>query len=288
MQSSSISIAYEGLIKYYDSLVDAGKPVCPIAHTYISCNVGVLINKDGEFLCAQVPSVKGELVPVPCTIESDGRTRNISPHLLHDQLCYVTYYSDKYKEKYSAYINQLKSYVDSCPEDMYANAVYKYVSKNTLMSDIKDILDTIQLKFPKENMNIIFCVYGMDNEGIDLKWTDWYLSKLKINGLCHATGEKDYIPESYPKCTTSNNGKEVLFTKYSHIGYIASQKIIHTIQYLSYGRENHERVETEYKFIEFLKGDTSEKDLKDWIDNNYPSKWDRAKELLLEKQKESS
>ena len=85
----SLGIAWEGLIKAYDSLVNKGAKICPIAHTYISVHIGVLIDKNGKFLCAKVPDVKGELIAVPCTDESGRRTGGDHPHLLHDNLCYV-------------------------------------------------------------------------------------------------------------------------------------------------------------------------------------------------------
>ena len=80
-----MSIAWEELIKLYDKLVDDGKPVCPVAHTYLTAHVGVLIDKNGNFLAAMKTQAQGELVAVPCTIESEGRTNNIAPHLLSDQ-----------------------------------------------------------------------------------------------------------------------------------------------------------------------------------------------------------
>ena len=45
----SLGIAWEGLIKAYDSLVNKGAKICPIAHTYISVHIGVLIDKNGKF-----------------------------------------------------------------------------------------------------------------------------------------------------------------------------------------------------------------------------------------------
>ena len=35
--------AWEELVELYDKLEEAGKPVCPIAHTYITAHIAVLI-----------------------------------------------------------------------------------------------------------------------------------------------------------------------------------------------------------------------------------------------------
>ena len=56
------------LVELYDKLRAEGKPVCPIAHTYISANIAILLDKDGNFLAAMCPPVHGEVVVVPCTI----------------------------------------------------------------------------------------------------------------------------------------------------------------------------------------------------------------------------
>lgn len=281
MESKNLWDGYKGLMEYYDNLVNSGKPVCPIAHTCITCHIGVLIDPDGVFLCAKAPDVKGELLPVPCTVKSEMRTSNIAPHLLHDNLCYVADYGTKYKPRHDAYMDQLKKYVDCCPHDLYANAIYKYVSKNTLVNDIKDILNEYDhADYGRDKLNILFCVYGMDNEGEDKQWTEWYIKQLIPNGLCCITGERDYIPDAYPKRITSTSGKEVLFSGDSCVGYIASQKIIHTIQYLIYGKQNRERVEAEEKLQSFFSQKITEEELETWASEKYPGKWDKLKKII--------
>ena len=53
--------------------------------------------------------------------------------------------------------------------------------KDQLIYDIKDILKN-KSEMPKEKMNVLFAVCGMENEGKDLEWTKWYLSRLKKMG----------------------------------------------------------------------------------------------------------
>lgn len=279
MSSKNMWDAYRGLIRYYDNLVNAGEPVCPIAHTYITCHIGVLIDSDGVFLCAKAPDVKGELVPVPCTAKSETRTSNIAPHLLHDNLSYVADYAPKYKKRHDAYIQRLEHYVNNCPDDLYAKAIYKYVSKNTLVDDIKDVLNEYDVH-TRDKLNILFCVYGMDNEGADKHWSEWYPKQLKPNGICCITGKRDYIPDSYPKCITSASGTEVLFDNGSQVGYIATQKIIHTIQYLVYGKQNRERVEAEEKLQAFFNQKITAEELEAWVLEKHPGKWDKVKNII--------
>ncbi len=35
---------FPGLIRYYDDLIKKNENVCPIAHTYISVHIGILID----------------------------------------------------------------------------------------------------------------------------------------------------------------------------------------------------------------------------------------------------
>ena len=269
--------AWRELIELYNKLEENGDPVCPIAHTYIAVHVAVLIDADGDFLCATVPSVKGQLTPVPCTIESESRTSNVAPHLISDQLQYVSDVPG-FKSKHRAYLNQLEAYVSSNPMDMYAAAVLRYASKGTVYSDIKDILPNNQL--PEKNLNVLFAVYGSPYNGEDLLWTEHYLSTLEPNGICYVTGKRDYIPKTYPRNILSTNGKERLFLSGFPVGYIASQKIIHVLQYMAYGKYNHDRVDAEYKIHGYLSGSISEEDLKRWIDKEYPGKWNGFIKIL--------
>ena len=275
----SLGIAWEGLIKAYDSLVNKGAKICPIAHTYISVHIGVLIDKNGKFLCAKVPDVKGELIAVPCTDESGRRTGGDHPHLLHDNLCYVAPYG-KREKRHQAYLKQLKNYTECNPSDLFANAIYSYVKTGNILCDLKDILQKTEFNVPTEKINIVFCVYGLDNEGVDTDWTKYYLSTLPKSGLCYATGELDYIPTGYPACITSPPGKERLILKDSGVGYVASQKIIHTLQYFAYAAENTSRVEAETYIRDYTTGYISREEFKNWIDKEHPGKWEHFIKIL--------
>lgn len=263
---------WESLVGLYDNLVKDGKPVCPIAHTYIAVHIAILLDQDGNFLCAMEPPVKGEMIPVPCTIESESRTSGVAPHLISDQLQYISEFP-KFENKHKAYISQLKKYVNKNPRDLYAEAIFKYVSKGTVYADIKNVIPK-STTYPIEKLNALFAVYGIPYEGQDPLWTEYYLSTLKPNGICCVTGKQDFIPKTYPACILSPNGKERFFLTGSPVGYIAGQKIIHALQYLMYGKSNHDRVEAEYKIQGYLSGDISESELKEWVDQEYPSVWD--------------
>lgn len=77
---------------------------------------------------------------------------------------------------------------------------------------------------------------------INLKWMEYYVSTLPINGTCSILGEPAYIPGSYPRNLRWQGDLAKLLQKPGRNmvtgmpncapGYIASQKICHTIQWL--------------------------------------------------------
>ena len=282
-----MALALEQLVNLYDTLEAKGERLCPIAHTYIVANITVLLDKDGNFLVTTVPKVKGQLVPVPCTIESEARTNNPDSHLISDQLCYVAS-MPQYEKRHQNYIEQLAKYVKYNQADIYANAVYKYVLKDTLLKDIADIIPE-KTEVSKHQMNVIFAVYGLENESIDLQWTEYYLSTLPINGICSITGESDHIPKTYPRDILRRGDRARLFISKENPldsmpkispGYRASQKIMHVLQYMIYAQDNQKRVDAEYWIRDYLNGEKTEGELKEWAEKNYPGKGNGLLKIL--------
>ena len=77
-----------------------------------------------------------------------------------------------------------------------------------------------------------FAVYKTEYDPEE--WTEYYIKTLPKNGICSVTMQEDYMPEAYPAKIMSATDKSKIFAKGSGVGYIASQKIIHTMQYLNW------------------------------------------------------
>lgn len=214
--------------------------IAPIAHCKIKANIGVLIDRTGIFrMAAEVPAVT---TIIPCTAVSECRGSNIAPHLVHDNLSYVGNITG-YEKRHEMYMEQLKRYVNDT-DSRYAKAIYNYLLKDTIMQDIDCILKNTKKKDVK-SMNVVFSVYHVKEDSIDLDWTDYYLSKLPKNGLCMITGKPDFIPRAYPVVKRhSRDLARLIMTEPNEIidrgrwdrnflpGYVASQKILHTLQAL--------------------------------------------------------
>lgn len=245
------------ILKQYEIL--GVESVIPIAHIRIRPDVRVLVDAYGNFIGAT--ATKNERCSIPCTINSESRTSGIAPHPIHDNMSYVCGDYPQYKKRHAAYMDQLREYIESV-DDPVAKSVYQYLSKRTIRYDIKPVsekLDTSEEKLmiifstlTKEETHMLFnsryrekVVYaGLTDRGtISTLWRDYYISTLEKNGVCGITGEPDYIPDKYPKGIRNPADQTKLFIatpkKMDWMptitpGYITSQKIIHTLQFMIY------------------------------------------------------
>lgn len=108
------------------------KMLLPIFHMTFKSAICVEIDGQGKFISAERDDKETTIV-IPCTENSGGRSSGIAAHPLCDQIDYVGGISD---EKTSAYLTGLGEWKDNIPE---LNAIYNYVSSQTLISDISSL-----------------------------------------------------------------------------------------------------------------------------------------------------
>lgn len=226
---------YKDLLDLYDKL-EAYKVVAPPAHTTITPKIGVLLNPDGNFMGAMYIN---ETAIVPCTEQSEYRTSNIAPHLIHDNLSYVGNLPG-YEDRFAAYMEQLEDYIGHV-DDPLAKAVYTHAGTGLLLDELKPITDSIPV--PIKSIAVSFGIPGM-NTTINYDWTRYYVDSLPVNGVCSITGEPAYIPYGYPKNLRKQGDMTKLFLNpkaeesvddrpVCAPGYVASQKICHALQWLT-------------------------------------------------------
>lgn len=225
---------YDELLELYDKLSEHNI-VAPPAHTTITPKIGILLGESGNFMGAMYLN---ETAIVPCTEQSECRTSNIAPHLIHDNLSYVGNING-YENRFSAYVAQLGEYVSQV-DDKLAHAVYSHVKTGLLLDELKPITNCIP--YPLERISVVFAIPGIDTT-INHSWEKYYISRLPINGMCPITGEAAYIPKTYPQNLRKQGDRAKLFQGTSKIqfgdyppcspGYVTAQKICHTIQWLT-------------------------------------------------------
>lgn len=206
------------LLETYENCND----IVRVAHVALPLSVGVLLDPMGKLLLIQ-KFEKKEWAESPCTVKSETRTSNICPHILNDK---YTYIGSKDKEKHGKYMDQLRQYAENS-DHLYPFAVYKYLSKNDIDKDLTE--NGIQAD---DSDYIGFAVYKTEYN--PEQWAQYYVNTLPKNGVCSVTMQEDCIPEAYPAKIMSVTDKSKIFAKGCGVGYIASQKIIHTMQYLNW------------------------------------------------------
>lgn len=123
-------------------ILEEDKPVLlPPYHTTVTAQITVTIDEKGNFLRAETVPEEDNLTIIPTTDKSASRT-HVEPHPLCDNLAYLAgdyadYAADKdCFQKHSLYMEQLGKWVNSPYSHKKAEAIYRYLQKDTLMSDL--------------------------------------------------------------------------------------------------------------------------------------------------------
>ena len=113
----------------------------PLFHTTVNAQITVTIDKNGKFMHADLVHKDDMLTIIPVTEESGSRTSGKAPHPLCDNLIYlagdlVEYYKDDDGTRHKLYMSQLKEWGDSEYSHEKVKAIYSYLEKNSLISDL--------------------------------------------------------------------------------------------------------------------------------------------------------
>ena len=232
------------LVETYDKCLDLitlddKKTLLPTSHMIMKTHVCVTIDGEGRFLKADPPDKKPTPIVIPCTIDSASRTVAISPHPLHEQLGYLAL--DQVKR--SVYLAQIADWSCRNPK---IEAVYKYVSGNTLLDDLAKSQiasgdDKLFIRFRVEIPGDLIPDLWKDKE-IAEAWRKYYEPKLANEELCFVIGDRLSITDKHPKGTNKNTygaklisipsdrnlityqGRFTRSEQASSISYLASQK----------------------------------------------------------------
>lgn len=213
----------------YDKIgKDAGTKVngillLPLFHSTQNAQIEVNVSTEGEFAFATIIDKANQVTMIPVTEDSAARSSGVEPHPLFDKLIYTAgdfvKYANKIKNNtpnyYIEYMNKLRQWVESEYTDDKLKAVYKYLSKGTLATDLinNELLILDGEKFDakctinnihQEDVFIRFSVVNFETGEIVNLWDDKDISDKYISycsnsdsesELCYATGEK--VPVTY-------------------------------------------------------------------------------------------
>ncbi len=224
--------------------------ITPIAHMNAKAQLEVTINETGDFCQAKILDDEASLTLIPVTEKSAGRTSKEEPHPLNDMLPYVAedfakHCSDETKrvraeKKFASYIESLKSWDQSDFSHPKVHAVYLYLQKGELISDlVKSGIVELETDGtfcdkkisgkPYENVLVRFRILeAVDNQysgtweddTLIQKYIDFYLSQADGRmDICYLTGEKGLISENHPKGVVAANYGAKLISANDSNGY---------------------------------------------------------------------
>ncbi len=119
-----------------------GTVLIPLYHSTVTAQITVTIDGEGNFKKGEAVPDGEKLTIIPVTDSSASRTSSPSPHPLCDTLEYLAgdygrYVSDKdCSEKHMLYMDQLEKWAFSPYSHKKVEALYRYLKKGTLMSDL--------------------------------------------------------------------------------------------------------------------------------------------------------
>ncbi|ADU21656.1 type I-C CRISPR-associated protein Cas8c/Csd1 [Ruminococcus albus] len=218
------------LLEVYNNAVkikaEPNKPkLLPISHTMVKANIHITLTEDGELDntgIKEITSEDDENTIIPDT----GKAKTgiyPPPYPLNESLRYLAgdfneYISDNIKSNernHQDYIEQLKDWKDSEYSHPALNAIYTYITKNTLIYDCicNNVLllddKTGKLKEKQLGVSVDKCFVRFSVQYADMQheprtWKDEtlynsFIDYLNSNAvekrLCYATG--DYLPITY-------------------------------------------------------------------------------------------
>lgn len=241
----------EELLAVYDQNLNRdfedGEPIMlPLAHSTMNAQIEITIDENGEFMGASTVSKDDAVTVVPVTEDSATRSSGISPMPFADKLVYIagdySNYADGKRsgnDKYfKAYMQQLEKWKISEYTHPAVNALYEYLGKCSLMTDLiaAGVLKTDSQGRLEKGAKIAgvaqedaFVRVILSQGGEIVKtWKDKVLqekfsmfneSLLGNEGLCYATGEIAPITYKHPSKIRNSGDKAKLFSTNDESGF---------------------------------------------------------------------
>lgn len=248
-----------------------------VAHSTANAQIEVTINENGDFVTARALSKdEGKNTVIPVTESSGGRTSGIAPMPFADKLKYIAgdyrdFTSDDNSEYFSQYIEQLMAWKDSKFSHPAVVALYKYLSKGGIISDLLQVggvLEKDDSGLLKGNFKIAgisqkdafvrFIVLYSDKNRITKTWLDKTLwdsfvrfnsSTFEKTGLCYATGKIAALTEKHPTKIRNTGDKAKLISANDENGFTYRGRFQNKSEALSVGYEFSQKMHNALKWL---------------------------------------
>ena len=231
-----------------------GEPeMLPIAHSTANAQIEITISESGEFMGASAVEKNDSKTVIPATEDSATRSSGIAPMPFDDKLVYIAGDYGKYvvgkrsdnENYFLSYMNQLRKWYESPYTNKAVKALYDYLDKRTIMSDLvrAGVLKTdestgkladnvkiagisqedsfvrfiIEGEPPLKTWDNTFCKkYGLDMVGDFQKFNGSFVGTEQ---LCYATGEILPVTYKHPAKLRNAGDKAKLFSANDESGF---------------------------------------------------------------------
>lgn len=188
----------------------AEKPLLPPFHSLQNSHLEIKIDGYGNFLDANpVIEKKDREIIIPCTEKSASRTSGEEPHPLCDKIQYCAKdYSGNKKQYFKTYFKLLESWKNFDSSNKFLNAIYIYVEKGTICSDLQNTGKS----FVKNNQDIgdLFVRWIVEIPGeletrcwkrkeLFESWQKYCEAQESVDDVCFITGDIKSITINHPK-----------------------------------------------------------------------------------------
>ena len=264
---------------------DDNEPVMlPVAHSTANAQIEITINSDGEFRGAQAVDKKDAVTIIPATEDSATRTSGICPMPFADKLVYIagdyaSYAQGKRSDDsayFGAYMNQLNQWKSSGHTHPSVKALYAYLDKKSVMSDL---VKAGVLKINEDNKKLApkTKIAGIDQEdsfvrfvihypeGVSRTWEDstLYDSFISFNSslmgdaqLCYASGT--FAPATYkhPSKIRNSGDKAKIMSANDESGFTYRGRFANKEQAVSVSYEYSQKVHNALRWLILKQGES--------------------------------
>lgn len=271
------------LYKVYELAVgteaaEGESPLLPVSHSTANAQIEITVDDNGEFVSAAAVSKENAVTIIPVTEDSGTRSNGIAPMPLADKLVYIAgdypvYAKGKRSdnsEYYASYMEQLDNWCESDHTHPAVRAIYTYLSKKQLMSDLvgSGVL-TIDAETGRlaKNVKITPNVFQEDSfvrfivlseNGVCRTWLDksvyqsfidFYSCRDANVELCYITGEQDKVTYKLPNKVRNSGDKAKLISSNDDSGFTYRGRFANKEQALSVGYEFSQKMHNALKWL---------------------------------------
>ena len=263
---------------------DEGEPVMlPVAHSTANAQIELTIDLDGEFVDAKTVDKADAVTVIPATESSATRTSGVSAMPYADKLIYIagdySNYANGRKTDNSAYhsdyMDQLKNWMTSEYTHEYVKALYLYLEKGCLISDLVRSgvikLDETTGKF-KEKEKIAgisqedsFVRIRVNTKDASVEtWKDKSLQKSFIGynsrsmgekQLCYASGEYEVPTYKHPAKIRNSGDKAKIMSANDESGFSYRGRFANKEQAVSVGYNYSQEIHNALRWLREKQGE---------------------------------